>query len=651
MKQRKLNILTAVLVVMLVLVCSVGGGAYKVQAEGTTYTMSSEQLFTCGSNGVITAYTGSKDVTELVIPKTIGGISVTGIGANVFAGMDKITTIGLPDTIVALGDKAFSGCQLLNTLFVYDVNAETITLEYTDMGVITLPTNLNSMGVGVFAGCKSIYKFAVADSNTYFKAGTWVTTQNNTNTASGNENQEDTGISRNTGEMLLSKDGTILYRFAAAFHYTGEGLYALPSGLVLISPYACEAVGLNGGFTIPNTVTTIGDYGFYNCNNLNYIEFAATSQVTAIGSYAFANNATLNIILPASVKTIGTYCFAYCVNIKIDISNSQIEIIPDYAFYESDNVGDGNSSNGEHSLKAPKTLKQVGAYAFYGCNNLNEVEFLGDTLDSIGTGAFQSCSTLHKIEVPEGVTDIADSTFDGCQNLNVIILPDSLKNIGDNAFKDCSNIHEMVIPAGVTHISNNSFAGANQEAIDTSKNQYSQKFIKGTLPAAGTVFTTGKIKYKITKSADKNGTVAVVGVTTKKLKTAKIGKTIMYKGYTFKITSISAGAFKNCKKLKTVTIGGNVKSIGANAFYKCIALKKITIPAKVTKIGKKAFYGCKKLQNITIKTTKLTAKKVGSQAFKGIKSTAKIKVPKKKYKAYKKLLKSKGVSKKGKIYK
>jgi hypothetical protein len=80
-------------------------------------------------------------------------------------------------------------------------------------------------------------------------------------------------------------------------------------------------------------------------------------------------------------------------------------------------------------------------------------------------------------------------------------------------------------------------------------------------------------------------------------------------------------------------------------------LKKLTIPAKVTKIGKKAFYGCKKLQNITIKTTKLTAKKVGSQAFKGIKSTAKIKVPKKKYKAYKKLLKSKGVSKKGKIYK
>ena len=116
----------------------------------------------------------------------------------------------------------------------------------------------------------------------------------------------------------------------------------------------------------------------------------------------------------------------------IDISKTKLEVIPDYAFYESDNL---------HELQTPVTLRKVGAYAFYGCNNLNEVKFLGKTLEEIGTGAFKTCNNLHIVDIPEGVTAIADGTFDGCQNLNTIKLPDSLKTIGDNAFKDCRISH------------------------------------------------------------------------------------------------------------------------------------------------------------------------------------------------------------------
>ncbi|MBQ5675290.1 MAG: leucine-rich repeat domain-containing protein [Lachnospiraceae bacterium] len=117
------------------------------------------------------------------------------------------------------------------------------------------------------------------------------------------------------------------------------------------------------------------------------------------------------------------------------------------------------------------------------------------------------------------------------------------------------------------------------------------------------------------------------------------------------ITSIGTSAFFGCKKLTTVTIGNNVTKIGEKAFYKCEKLKKITIPSRVSSIGKQAFYGCKKLKSITIKTTKLTSKKVGSKAFKGIYAKATIKVPKKKLNTYKKLLKSKGVGSKAKIKK
>ena len=79
------------------------------------------------------------------------------------------------------------------------------------------------------------------------------------------------------------------------------------------------------------------------------------------------------------------------------------------------------------------------------------------------------------------------------------------------------------------------------------------------------------------------------------------------------------------------------------------ALTTVTIPKGVKKIGKKAFYGCKKLKKVIVKTT--TLKSVGKKAFKGTAAKLRIKVPKKKFKAYKKLFKGKGQGKKAKVVK
>jgi len=77
----------------------------------------------------------------------------------------------------------------------------------------------------------------------------------------------------------------------------------------------------------------------------------------------------------------------------------------------------------------------------------------------------------------------------------------------------------------------------------------------------------------------------------------------------------------------------------------------VTIGKNIKKISKNAFRDCKKLKSITIKTSKLTSSKVGANAFKGIYSKATIKVPKKKLSAYKNFLKKKGIGKKVKIVK
>lgn len=197
---------------------------------------------------------------------------------------------------------------------------------------------------------------------------------------------------------------------------------------------------------------------------------------------------------------------------------------------------------------------------------------------------------------------------------------------------------------------------------------------KPKVPGKGKKYTVGKLKYKVTKSSAKAGTVSVTGAKSKSATSVSIPKTVKISGYTFKVTGIEAKAFsgykkltkavigenvksvgkssfQGCAKLKTVTLGKNVAIISEAAFSGCKSLTSITIGAKVSSIGKEAFKSCAKLKTITIKTTKLTAKKVGKNAFKGINAKATIKVPSKKLAAYKKLLKAKGVGKKVKFKK
>jgi hypothetical protein len=591
-------------------------GLLSANAQTQSETFTDAAQFACGADGVITAYNGDKAVTQLVVPQTIGGVVVQGIGDNVFAECTKLQTIYLPNAVTGLGNNAFGGCESLTTMRGYDaedVQADgSLSVKDHQSGLLWLPSSLATMGTGVFAGCKAIGKFAIATANTAFKTATWDSSSAVVmgTDASGNP----CSLAVEQGEMLLSKDGTVLYRFAPAFHYTGQGLYALPEGIVTIASYALEAVGLNGGFTIPTSCTAIGDYAFYGCGNLNSMEYAAPSQLQTIGAYAFANNANLHTTLPASVTTIGVYSFAYCSNIVIDVSATALTQIPEYAFYDCNNL---------HELTLPATVTTIEAYAFSQCDNLNTVKFAGTTLSKIGAAVFQGCPNLHEITIPEGVTAIEDNTFDGCQNLNTIILPDSLKSIGDSAFKDCSNIHTMVIPKGVTYIAKNSFTGAKQDEIDTTKNTYSQKFIKGALPEAGETFTIGNYKYTVTKSDASKGTVTLSGVTTKKLKNAEVAATVAYRGYTFRITAIGDKAFAKCKKLTKVTVGANVK-----------------------KIGKSAFDGDKKLKTLVLQSTSITS--IGKNAFRKTVKKMKVTLAKKKYRKYKKMLKKAGVNRRAK---
>ncbi len=437
-----------------------------------------------------------------------------------------------------------------------------------------------------------------------------------------------TEITYGYGPLLLSGDGSVMYRWASAYHYAGE--YVLPEGILSILDCSAEHANDVQGFKIPSTATTIGNYAFSQGNNINTITFPENAQVTTIGAWAFAYNSNLHSALPKSVTTLGEYCFSNCVNMELSIENSSLTAIPDYCFYECNNY---------HFTTFPPTLSSIGKYAFYNCDNINNVYFT-DGITYIGEGAFKDCQNLHEIKVPEGLTTLEADTFAGCQNLEVIELPDSLKRIETGAFQDCQNIKELVIPPNVDYIAPDSFDGVHPEEIDTSENDYAQKNLPGVLPKKNEIIIVNGLKYKVTKSSKKTGTVQITGAVSKKITTLTIPSAITYRTFGFKVTSIKAKAFNGYKKLKTVTIGNNVASIGSAAFKNNKKLKKVTIGKKVKTIGKEAFSGDKALKTIKIKSKVL--KSVKKNAFKGINKKAIITLPKSKYTKLKKLLKGKG---------
>lgn len=92
----------------------------------------------------------------------------------------------------------------------------------------------------------------------------------------------------------------------------------------------------------------------------------------------------------------------------------------------------------------PKSLKEIGDYAFYDCKNLVSVNIPAG-VTSIGNGAFHGCTSLTSITIPNSVTSIGDIAFFECRSLTSITIPNSVTSIGGMAFACCSSWTSVTI--------------------------------------------------------------------------------------------------------------------------------------------------------------------------------------------------------------
>lgn len=220
-------------------------------------------------------------------------------------------------------------------------------------------------------------------------------------------------------------------------------------------------------------------------------------------------------------------------------------------------------------------VEEIGEDAFYGCEYLQTVKFQGNTLKYINASAFYGCSVLDDFQIPSSVTKIGDNAFAYCKGLSSIVIPDSVETLGGGAFGDCTNLISAVVGNGVISMS------AAENNNDGNDNTHYYRY--------GVFENCSKLESVIIGSNVENIGIDTFAGTA--LKSVDIPDSVI---------TIEQGAFYNCKSLEEVKIGKKVRTIGNTAFTYDSSLKSINIPSNVENLGEAAFYCCSGLTSAVI---------------------------------------------------
>ncbi len=199
----------------------------------------------------------------------------------------------------------------------------------------------------------------------------------------------------------------------------------------------------NSTYTIPGSVTTIGDSAFDECRSLTSVNIGNSVKTIEIGAFGMCSSLT-SIDIPNSVTLMGNVAFFGCSSLTtVNIGNS-ITSIGELTFYGCDSLTTVNIGN---------SVNSIGEKAFQGCGKLTYID-IPNSVNSIGNEAFGMCSSLTSINIPNSVNSIGYGVFYGCSKLTTVNIGNSVNSIGSSAFSGCSSLRKIKIdvanPAFIT---------------------------------------------------------------------------------------------------------------------------------------------------------------------------------------------------------
>ncbi|MCQ2753012.1 MAG: leucine-rich repeat domain-containing protein, partial [Bacilli bacterium] len=542
----------------------------------------------------ITAYHHKPGTQEVIIPDTVGkGEKATEVkyinNGYLFYRKSDITSVHLPDTLVAINDGMFCEC--------------------TNLVNVNMPSGLVSIGEQAFYKCTSLEDIDIPNS-------------------------------------LVSIGNKAFYECTSL-----ASQFTFPASLESIGAEAFYNCNSLEPYVFSEGLQTIGSCAFNAISNNKISEVIIPESVSTMGTEAIGGKSGLSIYCKAEKKPsdwADVWVDAWTA-ITCHIYWGYIEKVEDtdtgYSYVKTKNglyiteyngdkasgafsipdaidginvvsIGDGVFSGNEDitSVTLPKSLTNIGNSAFNGCKNLETIE-IPSTLENIGDYAFQGCANLESIDLPSSLTNIREGAFRNCSKLATVTLApsSSLANIGKYAFYGCSKIEgEFVFPSSLTSIGMSAFSNCGNIRVVipnsvTSIGGHAFSRVSGVVCceakekpegwddtwAKDTSGNPVRVYWDATEFGQESDFKFVANKTETQIYDYNNEPTITdlvipstLKGKT--VVNIGTDSFTD-STFTHVHIPDTVKSIENIAFYNCHNLKEIYIPGGVEKMGNNVF--------------------------------------------------------------
>ncbi len=618
------------------------------------------------------------NIETLIIAKIYSPI--TYIDSYAFQNAYNLRKIVLPDTVERISNYAFDGCDLLSSInipssliyidnYAFNNCARLTELDFSN-------SNLTTIGSYAFKGCVNLTDLYLPDTIETFDNTAIVDLNLNYNDVDG---AHYLGNANSPSVVLVNVDydaeevyvpDTCKVIFNDVFKYRSDlRSLRLPASYVLPynSLYACEslesieanfaygfrlndflgssyvsqlkkivlcegytyvysrfAYGLTNleSVTIPDSVTKIGQYAFYNCGSLTELNISEDNQIATVETYAFYNSGITNFVVGTKCKTFGSNAFYYATNLKTIYNLGSLSIVAGatnygYLAYYATNIFDDlkllpytQFTYGDFTVSITSDVVTIEKYNGTASDVTvpSEIEYNGYVYDKIiiGDNAFTN-STIESVYIPNTVTSIGNSAFASVTTLKSVTFEEDSKltTIGSQAFIS-TGIETITLPDSLLYIYEAAFSQTplTSIVIPNSVVTMSDAVFNGCTSLKSIDLGTGVQSIGASLIGESQVTSLTIPASVTLMNSAAFGYLEYLETVVINSSTIYAACFYGCTKLNSVTIGSNVKSIYSSAFGNCTALEEITIPSTVTSLASASFDSCSglKVLNIDIAT-------------------------------------------------
>lgn len=348
-------------------VTTIGAGAFRFCSSLTNVTIPSS-VINIGEQ----AFAYCNGLTNFVI-----GSSVTSIGSDAFYSCNSLKSIMVGNSVTSVGDWAFRYCSSLNTVTIGNSVTNIGSYAFADctsLTSITIPDSVTNIGEGAFSSCTRLTYAAFGNGGTSIGSSAFSFCTSLTNVTLGNS---------------ITIGG---WAFCGCRSLTSV---TIPNSVTSLGEFAFQGCISLTGVAIGNSVTAIGNNAFYGCTNLTALAVdPLNSSYSSVDGVLFNRSQTTLIecleskagsyTVPESVTAIGDMAFTHCNSLTSVTVGNSVTSIGEGAF---------SSCVGLTSATMGNSVTSIGNGAFSSCTSLTYAT-LGNSVTSLGDYAFANCPSL-----------------------------------------------------------------------------------------------------------------------------------------------------------------------------------------------------------------------------------------------------------------